>query len=128
MLCLVLCYLLKMKANNVYCSYSFKTPCYACHVMFWNRFPKFCQTEVVHVKIQWSVQVLEFSLWDVYPLCSPILISFFDLSWLVAVNWSETTWLTSQLPPHTCYYAGHSQLSQTLSFVCWDWLLPYFIM
>jgi hypothetical protein len=38
-----------------------------------------------------------------------------------------TIWLARQLPPQSCYCADHSQLSQSLSFIKWGWLFPYFM-
>lgn len=83
----------------MYCLYSFQTQDYAHHAMFWNRFQNF-------VNLRWEAwscentvdcwKFMSFSVWDFDSLCSPILISFFDLLWLVAVNWGEThSWQVS---------------------------------
>ena len=93
MLCPVLCYILNMQENNMYCLYSFQTQGYAHHAMFQNRFPKFCQPKVRGLfmwKYSGMLKFMSFSVWNFDSLCSPILISFFDLLWLVAVNWGMT--------------------------------------
>lgn len=119
MLCPVLCYLLNMQENNMYCLYLFETQRYAHHAKFWNRFPKFCQPEVRGL-FMWKygglLKFMSFSVWDFDSLCSSILMSFFDLThdWL---QWIGARHMTDKSSSPTLLQLCRS-LSPESSSVC----------
>jgi hypothetical protein len=65
-------------------------------------------------------RVLMFRILIFYDHCT--VISLFVL-WRVPLNWDEIVWVVSQLLSSHLICAGHTELSQALSFVKGTWLL-----
>jgi len=57
-----------------------------------------------------DVRDFDLSWWPV------LMYHYFDVSWLVLTNLVECVWLVCWLPPVSCYFADHPQLSQALLF------------